>query len=203
MRVVEKSANNQSEQRTTQRIVDLEERNWLPRHCRGDREAFSALLRAYRGPVYNYLVRCGVAKTIRDDLFQDIFLRVHAAAASYLPTRPLRPWLFTIIANTVRNHLRGQRLRQAAYAEDAGEAADPRPDAQGRLEAQELMNWLEQAIADLPLSQREVLLLVTIEGLPQQEVAEILNMPLNTVKTHLRRARLTLVGALNRHHGSA
>ena len=203
MRVVEKSANNESEQRTTQRIVDLEERNWLPRHCRGDHEAFPALLRAYRGPVYNYLVRCGVAETIRDDLFQDIFLRVHAAAASYLPTRPLRPWLFTIIANTVRNHLRGQRLRQAAYAEEDAEAPDPRPDAQGRAEAQELVNWLEQAIADLPLSQRDVLLLVTIEGLPQQEVAEILKMPLNTVKTHLRRARLTLVGALNRHNGSA
>ncbi len=192
---MEKFANNAA------KLVDLEERNWLPRHCRGDQAAFAALLRAYRGPVYNYLLRCGVANSVRDDLFQDIFLKIHAAAASYHPARPLRPWLFTIIANTVRNHWRGQTLRQTAWSQDECEPSDPRPGVQGQVETQELMGWLEQAITELPLPQREVLVLVTIEGLPQQEVAEVLNMPVNTVKTHLRRAKLVLIKSLQQRNG--
>ena len=87
-------------------VVDLEERAWLPRHCRGDRNAFEALLAAYRRPIYNYLVRTGVAAADRDDIFQNIFLKVHRAAQSYQSSRPLRPWLFTIAANTVRTHFR-------------------------------------------------------------------------------------------------
>ena len=89
-----------------QEVVDLEERSWLPRHCNGDQAAFPALLEAYRRPIYSYLVRTGVAQAQRDDLFQSIFLKIHSAAASYQPSRPLAPWLFTIVANSVRNHFR-------------------------------------------------------------------------------------------------
>ncbi len=55
-----------------ERVVDLDERAWLARHCRGDSTAFPALLEAYRRPVYGYLVRCGVAAADRDDLFQSV-----------------------------------------------------------------------------------------------------------------------------------
>ncbi len=95
-------------------VVDLEERTWLSRHCRGDASAFPALLEAYRRPVYGYLVRSGVAEANRDDIFQNIFLKIHAAARSYDPTRPLRPWLFTIVANTVRAPRPRRRPRPGA-----------------------------------------------------------------------------------------
>ena len=61
-------------------VLDLEERTWLARHCRGDQAAFPALMAAYRRPVYSYLVRGGVAEADRDDLFQSIFLKIHKAA---------------------------------------------------------------------------------------------------------------------------
>ena len=69
-------------------VVDLEERTWLARHRRGDAGAFPALMAAYRRPVYSYLVRGGVAEADRDDVFQAIFLKIHAAAGSYDPARP-------------------------------------------------------------------------------------------------------------------
>ena len=87
-------------------VVNLDERHWLARHCRGDRDAFGELMNAYQAPLYGYLVRCGVPAASRDDVFQEIFVKVHLAAASYQPSRPLRPWLFTIAANSVRNYLR-------------------------------------------------------------------------------------------------
>ncbi len=183
-----------------QDVVDLEERTWLTRHCRGDASAFPALLEAYRRPVYGYLVRSGVAEADRDDIFQSIFLKIHAAARSYDPTRPLRPWLFTIVANTVRNHFRAQAVPIATVPRDDPrdplDPPDPNPGPENIAATRETVAWLEQALLALPLAQREVLLLVTVTGLRQQEVANSLNLPLNTVKTHLRRARLALAAGL-------
>ena len=65
-------------------------------------------------------------------------------------------------------------------------------------EARQTIVWLAGALAALPLAQREVQLLTTVVGLRQREVSESLKLPLNTVKTHLRRARLALVEALAR-----
>ncbi|MGI9301805.1 MAG: RNA polymerase sigma factor [Gammaproteobacteria bacterium] len=185
-----------------QDIVDLETRSWLPRHCRGDGSAFPKLMQAYRAPVYSYLTRCGLDRDVRDDLFQDIFLKIHKAAASYQPAKPLRPWIFTIAANTVRNYLRSESGRPTASLDQGtSEHRDPAADTETHTELHGLLDWLEQAIAGLPFKQREVLLLTAVEGLRQNEAAEALQIPLNTVKTHLRRARLTLVQALARRNG--
>jgi RNA polymerase sigma-70 factor (ECF subfamily) len=178
-------------------VVDLQERTWLPRHCRGDAAAFPALLAAYRRPVYAYLVRSGVAAPDRDDLFQSVFLKVHAAAGSYEPAYPLGPWIFTIVANTVRNHARARRkLHLVSAEEDPPDPPDPNPGPERIAQARETVAWLEEAISALPAAQREVLLLATVAGLAQQEVAAALDLPLNTVKTRLRRARLALAKAL-------
>jgi RNA polymerase sigma-70 factor (ECF subfamily) len=182
-------------------VVDLEERTWLTRHCRGDSSAFPALLEAYRRPVYSYLVRAGVGDADRDDLFQSIFLKIHAAAADYDPTRPLAPWLFTIVANTVRGHFRARPIPfTLVTADDPPDRPDTHPGPERIVEARETVSWLEQALYTLPAIQREVLLLTTVAGLPQQAVAESLNLPLNTVKTHLRRTRLALAASLARHN---
>ncbi|NKB50000.1 MAG: sigma-70 family RNA polymerase sigma factor [Alphaproteobacteria bacterium] len=196
---------------TVTSVVDLEERTWLARHCRGDQGAFPALLEAFRRPVYSYLVRHGVAEADRDDVFQNIFLKIHAAAPSYDPARPLAPWLFTIAANTVRNHLREGQLR-GRYMEDerAGgrpipfmspqdqtpDVPDPEPGPERIATARETIVWLEKALLTLVPAQREALLLTTVAGLRQDDVAQVLGQPLNTIKTNLRRARLALTVAL-------
>ncbi|MCP5115196.1 MAG: sigma-70 family RNA polymerase sigma factor, partial [bacterium] len=139
-------------------VVDLEERGWLPRHCRGDETAFPALLAAYRRPLYGYLVRSGVREAERDDLFQSIVLKIHQAAARYQPARPLAPWLFTIAANTVRNHFRDSPdASLVSTADDLAETPDPVPGPERVLEARETVAWLEAEIAALPEMQRQVL----------------------------------------------
>jgi RNA polymerase sigma-70 factor (ECF subfamily) len=185
---------------TTERqrhVVDLEQRTWLSRHRDGDARAFPALMAAYRRPVYSYLVRTGVADADRDDVFQTIFLRIHAAAESYDSSEPLAPWLFTIVANTVRNHARaGASHLRVVADDDPPDAPDPSPSPERATAARQTLARLENLLKTLPSAQREVLLLITIAGLPQQAVADALEIPLNTVKTHLRRARLALVAGL-------
>ena len=188
---------------SNQQVVDLEERSWLPRHCRGDSTAFPALMAAYRRPVYSYIVRFGVPESERDDLFQNAFLKIHAAAASYEPGRALAPWIFTIVANTVRNHFRKAKNTASLVAdEDLPDPVDPNPGPERVTAARQTVAWIERAVAELPLSQREVLVLATVAGLSLAEVAETLEMPLNTVKTNLRRARLALAEAMAERDGA-
>jgi RNA polymerase sigma-70 factor (ECF subfamily) len=184
-------------------VVRSEERDFLLRHRNGDRGAFAELVAEYRAPVYSYLLRCGVGEDDRDDLFQEAFLRIHRAADSYRDDRPVHPWIFTIVANAVRSHLRRQRIRHLVHsdpstANPAAEPADTAPDGERRSAARQRVALVEQEIRELPPVQREVVLLACVEQLAQKEIAAALEIPLNTVKTHLRRARLALAGALSR-----
>ena len=176
-----------------------QEADLLLRHLEGDREAFAELVDRYRAPVFSYLVRCSVAPDDCDDLFQDIFIRIHRAAASYDSVRPLHPWLFTIIANAVRNHLRRQRVRSlVGSVEEASEPTAGNPGADRVAAGKQTVAWLERQIRRLPLARREVLILACVESLPLKQVAGVLDLPLGTVKTHLRRARLFLAEELAR-----
>lgn len=174
----------------------------LTRHAGGDPAAFAELVAAYRRPVYSWLVRSGVADGDRDDLFQSIFLRLHRAAGQYRPDRPAHPWIFTVVANEVRTHLRRRRIRELVLAPpvEAEPAADG-PDAQRASEARETVAWLERELPRLPAPQREALLLVAVQGRSLAEAAEALGRPVNTIKTHLRRARLGLAEKLARRRG--
>ena len=195
-------------------VVDLRERNWLPRHHRGDPKAFGELLAAYRTLVMILLFRHGVETAQRDDLFQEVFLKIHTAAGRYRPSEPLRPWLVSIVLNTVRNHRRASGRRQHAMNQwqkqpgtadrqnaapgtgvSSGHATHvPGPDEQ--LDRAATLSWLEQQITALPVPQRDVLVLSTVKGLRMKEIARMLRLPENTVKTHLRRARLALAERL-------
>lgn len=173
----------------------------LQRHVEGDPGAFGELVSEYRAPVYGYLVRCGIHAEDRDDLFQDIFVKVHRAAASYQPSRPLHPWLFTIVCNTVRTYLRRRKVQHQVFRQpDATtpEPADEGADGERHAAAKQRLNQLEGELEGLSPVQRQVLLLAGVEKLPLKEVATMLRLPVNTVKTHLRRARLALAKALAR-----
>jgi len=180
-------------------VVDLEERNWLARHLRGDTQAFRLLLRAYQRPVYSYLLRCGLSKEERDDLFQEIFLKIHTGAGLYSPSRPLKPWIFTIAVNTVRNMLRKQARKDLSLSDGDISVSDPLPLPENQLETEHTVEWLQTALAELPLSQRETLLLCAVDDLRQKDIADVQGIPLNTVKTNLRRARLTCAKARARY----
>ena len=184
------------------KIAMTDSRGSLLRHREGETGAFAALVAEYRRPVYSYLIRCGVAEGDRDDLFQSVFLRIHRAAAQYRADLPAHPWIFTIVANEVRSYLRRRRIRELVFAgPSTHEPEDPAPDGERAVEARETVAWLEEEIRRLPLPQREVLILASLESRPLSEVADALGIPLNTVKTHLRRARLLLSEKLARRHG--
>ena len=179
-------------------VIHVEDRLLLQRHLRGDPQAFDLLLERLGGPVWSLLCRSGVSGPDREDLYQEVFVKVHRAAASYQPDRPLKPWVLAITINTVRSWHRQRQVLRLLHLPQPPERAGRGPSSQQVVEARESACWLDERIAGLPPRQREVLLLCSVEGVPQQDAAELLGLPVNTIKTHLRRARLTLADDLQR-----
>ena len=84
------------------RRESLDCRDLLVGHRNGNSEAFGELVSRYRAPIYSYLVRSGIRESQRDDVFQEVFVKIHSSCARYDESLPLTPWVFTIVVNTVR-----------------------------------------------------------------------------------------------------
>ncbi len=178
-------------------------RTLLERHRAGEREAFVELMTMFSSPVYGYLTRTGVRASERDDLFQEVFCKVHRASQKKMPAGPVKPWILRIAVNTARDHFRRAKVRSVVKLDaDAGEAERPAPGADAELAARETARFLEEAIQRLPIAQREALLLASVAELGVKGAAEVLEVPRETVKTRLRRARATLALAMQRREGT-
>lgn len=176
-----------------------DERLLLTRHLQGDTEAFAELVARFGSLVYTVVGRYGLSAEERDDVFQEVFVRVHRAARSYQKDKALRPWLLTIAVNTARSYVRRSRGREVT---DRGAAAlrliSQEPSTQQLLEAESTLDWLVKHLNLLPIAQREVILLCCVHHLEMQQAADVLGIPVGTVKTHLRKGRLALGSALER-----
>ncbi len=177
-------------------VIHVEHRMLLQRHLRGDADAFTALVADLGGPVWRTLGRCGVPASDRDDLFQEVFVKVHRHAATFQADRPLKPWVLAIALNTVRSFF--ARRRVDTDLEALPERASREPSSQALLEARESASWIEERVGRLPAAQRDIVVMICLEGVAQKDVAAALGLPVNTVKTHLRRARLALAEDLQR-----
>ncbi len=188
---------------TEQLAVDrreLGDTELLKRYLEGDSESFAVLMERYRKELYNFLVRFTGDHALAEDVFQETFLQLHISAGTFDPTRKLKPWLFTIAANKGRDAMRSRWRRQAApldaavgrHEGDRTSYADlmpaniPSPDeAMLNLETRQAV----QTIVDrMPESLRVVLLLSYFHEFPYKEIAEILDVPLGTVKSRLHAA---------------
>ena len=177
-------------------LLGLDRRDLLVRHAQGDRDAFRELVGWYRAEIFTYLVRAGVELTARDDIFQEVIISLHRSAARFDGSLPLRPWIYTITVNCVRSYHRKEQSRRNVID---GLCGDERSESVTPFEervAAEMTGWLEERLLRLPLEQREVMLLHCVRGLEQKDIADILDLPVNTVKTHLRRARIALAAQL-------
>ena len=160
----------------------------------GDLDALSALLTRYQNRLYRYLLRLVREPAEAEDLFQQTWLRVAEKIRQYDPRRNFDAWLFTLARNLAIDHLRRIRpesLDQPAAAAGESPAArlpsHERPPIEGIL-ARERAGRLAAALEMLPMVQREVLTLRFEEEMKLEEIAEVLDAPLSTVKTRLRRA---------------
>ncbi len=161
----------------------------------GDAAAFDLLYARHRGGVYRYLLRQVRHTGIADELFQDVWMNLIRARATYVPTAKFTTWLYRLAHNRLIDHHRASgHLKLVSANDEAHEeavaalpaATDDEPQA--RAERRELGERLRAAVAALPPAQREAFLLQQEGGLSLAEIAELTGAGAETVKSRLRYA---------------
>ena len=176
----------------------------LADYARGGQEgsrAFAELIRRYQQELYAFLYRYVSDSAAAEDLFQETFIQVHRNAGSFDPGRRFRPWLFTIAANKARDHLRSTGRHATKSLDnvaghgrdddattfldlmDSGMAPPVTELTQGEDAAQ-----VHTVLAELPPHYREVLVMSYFHGFAYKEMAEMLHIPLGTIKSRLHAA---------------
>ncbi len=185
------------------------------RYQKGDVRAFELLLGRHRRPVFNFILRYVGDRAQAEDLLQDVFLRVIKSVASYERQAKFTTWLYTIARNLCVDAARRGKHRKAASLDApvnhgdeegaalidfvAGEGAGADRQAIGR----ELQVRMRAAIEALPDEQREIFLLREVNDLQFNEIAQIVGVPENTVKSRMRYALEKLREALEEYRDLA
>lgn len=167
---------------------------------RGDAGAFEALYRKHRGPLYRFVLRSVKGAGVAEELFQDVWMRVIEARSRYSPKARFTTWLYTIAHNRLVDHWRTKGLALVSLDEEGSDAPEPAapPSSEPHriAEARETLDRLAEAIAALPLAQREAFLLHHEGELTAAEIAEATGTNLEAAKSRLRYAMNKLREAL-------
>jgi RNA polymerase sigma-70 factor (ECF subfamily) len=177
----------------------------LARFRKGQTEAFGLLVGRYERELYGYLRRYLGDGNLAEDVFQNTFLQLVVKIKQYEPGRPVRPWLYTIATNQAIDALRRQGRHQALslnqYWEEAGNGEThslmdtletQAPGPSDLAEGQEMQERVRASVEQLPDFLRQVLILAYYQGLKYREIADILGIPVGTVKSRLHAALVKL-----------
>ena len=177
----------------------MEEPDIILQAQQGSLSAFNQLVMAYQGTAFNVAYRVIGSREAAADATQDAFLKAYKAIKQY-QGGSFKSWLLRIVTNTCYDQLRYKSRRPSTSLEDLTENPDDHSD---RLISQnerpeehvlrgELNELIQIGIDTLPDDQRVVLVLSDVQGFSYQEIAEIIDQPLGTVKSRLSRGRRRL-----------
>lgn len=198
------------------RTVVSDEGLLLAYRDQADREAFSQLVHRYERELYSYLRRYLGDASMAEDTFQATFLQVHLKCDQFEEGRKFRPWLYTIATNqAIDAQRRNKRHKNVSLdrntrpegSDDVGTLMDllassePSPDH--NLDASHQREWVRDAVEALPEGLQQAVNLVYYQGLKYREAADILEIPVGTVKSRLHSAILKLNEAWMESHPHA
>jgi RNA polymerase sigma-70 factor (ECF subfamily) len=174
----------------------------------GETGNLEVLMRRHHEKLMRFLVRLVTDRAAAEDVFQETFIQVHLSADTYDAERRFEPWLFTIAANKARDLLRKTNRRKAldlnspiqgsrggggrggsgdgATFADLIAGPDPMPSTE--VSEGERQRSVQRAVAELPPSLREVILLAYFQRMSYNQIADVLQIPLGTVKSRLHSA---------------
>ena len=181
--------------------VKLSDQEVVARAREGREAAYRELIRRYERPVFSLVFRMLRDRELAEDLTQETFVKALNAVESYRPEFKFSSWIFKIANNAAIDHLRRRELLTLSLEGSPNAVTPEAMEATAlqirsstetplqELEARELGGQIEAAIASLRPEYRSCILLRHVEGRAYEEIAEILDLPLGTVKTYIHRAR--------------
>ncbi len=181
--------------------AEIDDRELAELAAAGREPAFRELLTRYERPVFSLVFRMVRDRTLAEDLAQESFIRAFNAIDSYDPRYKFSNWIFKIANNHTIDHLRKRKLDTVSIDGSPHATTSEQEErtsltvASGEespldyVEHKELGGQIEEAIGELRPEYRTAILLRHVEGYAYDEIAEIMALPLGTVKTYLHRAR--------------
>jgi RNA polymerase sigma-70 factor (ECF subfamily) len=171
----------------------------MVQYQKGEVRAFEVLLTRHRKPVYNFVLRFVGERETAEDLLQDVFMRVIKGAEAYKRQAKFTTWLYTIARNLCVDQTRRRKHRKHASldapmdtSEESGTLMDVIPSNEMASDRKSLNKQLHQqmqaAIAALSEEQREVFLMREFLDMPFRQIADVVGVPENTVKSRMRYA---------------
>jgi len=158
----------------------------------GDEKAFTELVSRYQDRLLNFVGRIVTDQETAEELIQETFLRIFNQKHSYTPDYAVSTWIYTIALNLARSELRKRKLRKFLSLDFLKEESDVEIADKSTNTAEGLGPILQKAIEGLPEDYRTAFILCDIQRLPYQQIAEILRVPVGTVKSRINRARAML-----------
>lgn len=186
----------------------LTDQQVVQRAREGSERAYRELIGRYQRPVFSIIYRLVRDREKAEDLAQDTFVKVLNAIDRYNPEYKFSSWIFKIAHNTSLDHLRKKEpetlsLDGSPHARTAAEteATTITPESGGETPEQytlnrELGTEIEGALGTLRAEYRTAIVLCHVEGRPYEEIADIMDVPLGTVKTYIHRGRKELMQRL-------
>jgi RNA polymerase sigma-70 factor, ECF subfamily len=167
----------------------------------GEVSPFESIYNQYFDFVWSSVRRLGVSPAATDDVVQEVFIVIHSRLHTLEQPQALRSWIYGIVRRTVSGHHRARRVKEASGAAFAAEPnAQPLPPTPLDLvEQNDKVKLLFTLLEDLDEPKREVFTMAELDELTVPEIAEILEIPLNTAYSRLRAARQSFEEALVRH----
>lgn len=162
--------------------------------CRGgDDTAFAELVDRYKDLVYGLIYRMVADRTIADDLAQDVFLKVHRGIPYFRGEARLSTWIFRIVQNVCVQARRRRPVHEPLEGTHGGDGLVREfGKTDGAFGAMEMRDRLDKALLRLPENYRMLVIAHYLRGVQYEALAESLNLPLGTIKTHLYRAKRRL-----------
>jgi RNA polymerase sigma-70 factor (ECF subfamily) len=186
-------------------LADCSDEDLLTRFRRGQREAFGVMVRRYERELYGYLRRYLGDASLADDVFQNTFLQLYTKCGQYEPGRPVRPWLYTIATHQAIDALRRNGRHQAVSLHQEREELpngevhsllelleSRGPGPMDQVQGVERRELVRSSVEQLPDFLRQVVLLAYYQGLKYREIADVLGIPVGTVKSRLHAALVRL-----------
>lgn len=166
--------------------IQAREDEWLVVRCQlGERPAFDELIERWHEPLWKYVRRLTGEDEAARDIVQDVWLRVLRGISRLRDGSKLRAWLFGIARHALMDRLRAQYATPPATDMDVTDLAAKDTPA----DLEEELRTLQHELMRLPVTEREVLTLFYLQELSLAQVAEVLEVPIGTVKSRLFRAR--------------
>jgi RNA polymerase sigma-70 factor, ECF subfamily len=186
-------------QAVANRPDDISDETLAERAARGDRDAQTQLIHRFERPIFSLCLNL-VGPTHAHDLAQDALVRILTKLDSFSGMSRFGTWVYRVTTNECLSHMRRQKRSPVHFGLDSEpntQVGEPNPDS--GIQMDESLSRVRVALMNLPEDQRTILVLRDVRGLDYEQLGEVLEIPIGTVRSRLFRARKALMTLLEQH----